>query len=68
MPWLSGARSNVVRLLRQADLWFIIGIFGTLMLLILPVPAMLLDVLLAMSIALSLLIVLVILYLREPSD
>ena len=65
---MANARSNILRLVRQADLWFILGLFGTLMLLILPVPALLLDLLLAVSIALSLLIVLVILYLREPSD
>ena len=36
-------QSSVLRLLRQADLWFIIGLFGTLMLLILPVPSLLLG-------------------------
>jgi flagellar biosynthesis protein FlhA len=60
--------SNVAKLLRQADLWLILGLFGTIMLLILPVPAMLLDALLAISIALSFLVVLVILYLRDPAD
>src|SRR2546425_3836686 len=61
-------RSNVGRLLRQGDLWLVFGLFGTILLLILPVPPFLLDSLLAISIALSLLIVLVILYVKEPAD
>ncbi len=60
--------SNIVKLLRQGDLWLVIGLFGTILLLILPVPPFLLDALLAMSIAMSMLVVLVILYIREPSD
>jgi len=58
----------LAKLFRQADLWLIFGLFGTILLLILPVPAFLLDALLAVSIALSLLVVLVIMYLRDPSD
>jgi flagellar biosynthesis protein FlhA len=65
---MAATNSSIVRLLRQADLWFIVGLFGTLMLLVFPVPSIMLDLLLAVSIALSLLTVLVILYLREPSD
>ncbi len=61
-------KSNIPLLFRQGDVWLIIGLFGTILLLILPVPPMLLDSLLATSIALSLLIVLVILYIREPAD
>lgn len=50
------------------DLWLVAGVFGTVLLLILPVPAQLLDLLLAVSIASSLLILLVILYLDDPSE
>jgi flagellar biosynthesis protein FlhA len=60
--------SNVSRLLGQGDLWLIFGLFGTILLLILPVPPPVLDTLLAVSITLSLLTVLVILYLKEPAD
>ena len=60
--------SNLGRLFRQGDLWLICGLFLTVLLLILPVPPFVLDTLLAVSIALSLLIVLVILYLKEPAD
>src|SRR5437667_8590678 len=61
-------KSSFSRLVGQGDLWLILGLFGTILLLILPVPPFLLDSLLATSIALSLLVVLVILYVREPAD
>ena len=65
---MAQAQSNLSRLFRQADLWLVLGVFGTVLLLILPIPTSLLDLLLAVSIALSLLILLVILYVKEPSD
>src|SRR5437773_9901677 len=65
---MAAAKSNVAKLFRQGDLWLVVGLFGTILLLILPVPPFLLDSLLATSIALSLLVVLVILYVREPAD
>ncbi len=65
---MAQAQSNLSRLFRQADLWLVLGVFGTVLLLILPIPTFLLDLLLAVSIALSLLILLVILYVKEPSD
>ena len=52
----------------QMDLWLVAGVFGTVLLLILPVPPILLDLLLAVSIASSLLILLVILYTDDPSE
>ena len=61
-------KSNLAMLLQQGDLWLIFAIFGTVLLLIFPVPPMALDLLLAVSIALSLLILLVILYVEEPAD
>ena len=54
--------------LRHGDLWLVGGVFGTILLLILPVPPFLLDLLLAVSIALSLLTLLVILYLKTPAE
>ena len=65
---MAAAKSNLSRLFRQGDIWLIIGLFGTILLLILPVPPFLLDSLLATSIALSLLVVLVILYVRQPAE
>ncbi len=62
------ARSGWSKLLSYGDLWLVGGLFGTVLLLILPVYPFLLDTLLAISIALSLLILLVILYVKDPSD
>jgi len=64
-----GSLSDRMRgLLKHGDLWLIFGLFGTILLLILPVPPFLLDLLLTVSIALSLLTLLVILYLRTPAE
>src|SRR2546423_5637681 len=65
---MPATKSSIPLLFRQGDVWLIIGLFGTILLLILPVPPLLLDSLLATSIALSLLIVLVILYVRQPAE
>jgi flagellar biosynthesis protein FlhA len=65
---MSKTRSNIGALLKQGDLWLILGIFGTVLLLIFPVPPIVLDLLLTVSIALALLILLVILYVEEPAD
>jgi flagellar biosynthesis protein FlhA len=62
------SNSNLGRFFRYGDLWLVVALLSTVLLLILPVPTFLLDVLLAISISLSLLTMLVILYLREPSD
>lgn len=58
----------VRRLVGHGDLWLVAGLFGTVLLLVLPVPPLLLDGLLATSIALSFLTLLIILYLRQPSE
>ena len=66
---LMGALSDRMRkLLRHGDLWLVFALFGTILLLILPIPPFLLDLLLTMSIGLSLLTLLVILYLRTPAE
>src|SRR5258708_2322379 len=65
---MAAKKSNIPLLFRRGDIWLIIGLFGTILLLILPVPPMLLDSLLATRLALSLLVVPVILYVREPAD
>ncbi len=56
------------QLWRHGDLLLTGGIFGILLLMIVPVSPILLDTALALSIALSLLILLVILYVHEPAD
>ncbi|MEO8426459.1 MAG: flagellar biosynthesis protein FlhA [Verrucomicrobiota bacterium] len=60
--------SNFGKLFLHGDLWLIAAVFGTILLLILPVPPFILDILLAVSIASSLLILLVIFYIKEPAD
>jgi len=56
------------RLARFGDLWLVVALFGTILLLILPVAPAVLDLLLTVSISISLLTLLVILYLRQPAD
>jgi len=64
-----GTLSDRIRkLLKYGDLWLIFALFGTILVLILPVPPLLLDLLLTVSISLSLLTLLVILYLRTPAE
>jgi flagellar biosynthesis protein FlhA len=64
-----GALSDKMRLLlKYGDLWLVVGLFGTILLLILPVAPFILDLLLTISIGLSLLTLLVILYLRTPAE
>src|SRR5690349_9156532 len=64
-----GAISDRMRLLlKYGDLWLVVGLFGTILLLILPVAPVVLDLLLTLSISLSLLTLLVILYLRQPAE
>ena len=65
---MASLTSNFRQLFRHGDLWLVVGLFGTVLLLILPIPAFLLDGLLALSIGLSLLMLLVILYVRQPAD
>ena len=60
--------ANIRRLFQHGDLWLIFALFGTVLLLVLPVPPIILDSLLAGSIAISLLMLLVILYLRQPAE
>jgi flagellar biosynthesis protein FlhA len=55
-------------LLKYGDLLLVGALFGTILVLILPVVPFLLDMLLTISIASSLLVLLVILYLKQPAD
>jgi len=55
-------------LMKRADLVFTGALFGTVMLLIMPIPPFLLDLLLAISIGLSLLILLVLVYVKDPAE
>ncbi len=62
------SNSFVTRLLARADLLFTFALFGTVLLLVLPVPAFLLDMMLAMNLGMSLLVLLGIIYVKEPPE
>ncbi len=55
-------------LFRQTDLMVIMALFSVIVLLVLPVPPILLDVLLTLSIGISLLILLIVVYLKDPAE
>jgi flagellar biosynthesis protein FlhA len=61
-------KSNMSRLFKQGDILLVMGLFGTVLLMILPIHPFFLDAFLAVSIALSLLILLSILYVKEPAE
>ncbi len=55
-------------MLARSDLVFTFGLFGTVLLLVLPVAPFILDMLLALNIGLSLLVLLSIIYVKDPSE
>lgn len=59
---------KILESLKKGDLAFVAALFGTVVLLVIPVGPMVLDLLLATSIAISLLILLIIIYVKEPED
>jgi flagellar biosynthesis protein FlhA len=61
-------KSNISRLFKQGDILLVAGLFGTVLLMILPIHPFFLDAFLAVSIALSLLVLLSILYVKEPAE
>ena len=63
-----GAPPLLNNLMKRADLIFTGALFGTVLLLIVPVPPFLLDMLLALSIGMSLLVMLVIVYVKDPPE
>jgi flagellar biosynthesis protein FlhA len=60
--------NSITRLLQRADLLFAFGLFGTVLLLVLPVPPFLIDMLLALNIGMSLLVLLAIVYVKDPPE
>ena len=61
-------RSAVSRFGGNSDLGFVFGLFGAVLLLVVPVHKDLLSVLLVFSIAISLLILLTVIYVKEPPE
>ncbi|MEO5958821.1 MAG: flagellar biosynthesis protein FlhA [Opitutaceae bacterium] len=58
----------IAALLKRADLLFTGGLFLTVLLLVVPIPAPLLDSFLALNIGLSLLVLLAIIYVKDPPE
>ena len=58
----------VPKILRRADLLFAFALFVTVLLLIMPVPSFMLDLFLAISIGVSLLVLLTIVYVKDPPE
>lgn len=55
-------------LLKQTDLIFTLGLFGIILLLVIPVPPWALDFFLSVNIGISLMILLVIIYVKDPPE
>jgi len=62
------ATNSINALLKRADLVFTGGLFLTVILLIMPVPPILLDLFLALNIGMSLLVLLAIIYVKDPPE
>src|SRR4051812_12156645 len=62
------SRFSLKSLAKHRDLLFTFGLFATIVLLVVPVPPLMLDLFLATSIGMSLLILLIIIYVEEVSD
>lgn len=60
--------NQILTALKKGDLLFVFALFGTISLLVLPVPAVMLDLLLAASISVSFLLLLIIIYIKEPCE
>ncbi|PAW67747.1 MAG: flagellar biosynthesis protein FlhA [Opitutia bacterium Tous-C1TDCM] len=67
-PDTSAASAPLAQVLKRADLIFTGGLFLTVLLLILPIPSVLLDTFLALNIGLSLLVLLAIIYVKDPPE
>ena len=61
-------RGEMSTLLNRPDLFLAIGVMGILVVLIFPMPAVLLDLLLALSIILSVLVLMTALFIEEPLE
>jgi len=59
---------KILSYLKNGDSLLVLGLFGTVLLLVLPLSPAILDGLLAASIGSALLVLLVIIYVREPSE
>src|SRR3984957_12162564 len=68
MAQTKSKETNLGRLFKNGDIFLVAGLFGTVLLMIMPIPPFILDGFLAISIALSLLVLLAILYVKDPAE
>ena len=68
MAAVAPANGTVNTLMKRADLIFTGALFLTVLLLIMPVPAIVLDTFLALNLGLSLLVLLAIIYVKDPPE
>lgn len=66
-PGQSGKKKGLF-ILRNADLIFTFGLFGVVALLVLPIPAGMMDMLLTMSIGIALLLMMIVVYIKHPPE
>jgi flagellar biosynthesis protein FlhA len=65
---LNKLESSLGRFKNHTDLIFVAWLFGTVSLLVLPIPKGLLDLLLVFSVAISLLVLLTVIYIKNPPE
>ena len=65
---LPGLRGPWQALAKNTDLVFVIAVFFAVILLVLPIPPLVLDLFLAISIGISLLVLLVVIYVKDPTE
>jgi flagellar biosynthesis protein FlhA len=65
---IAPAPNPVSALIKRADLIFTGGLFLTVLLLIMPIPAVMLDTFLALNLGLTLLVLLAIIYVKDPPE
>ncbi len=68
MSAVASSSGPVPALLKRADLIFTGGLFLTILLLIMPIPAFFLDLMLALNLGLSILVLLAIIYVKDPPE
>ena len=66
--FLPRLRSSFKNFSGNSDLGFVVGLFGAVLLLVLPVHKDVLSILLVVSIAISLLILLTVIYVKDPPE
>ena len=63
-----GFASNLSGLVKSPDVQFAIGVFGIILTMILPLPPIILDLMLSISVSLSFIVLLVAIYVKEPLE